>query len=52
MIICRFQIILIPYFQLLNYTIYDFLRYALLKGFVTVRIDIHLSVLYKFYLYI
>lgn len=52
MIICRFQIIIIPNFPLLDSTIYDFLRYAMLQGFVTVRIYVHLSVLYKFCLYI
>lgn len=52
MIICRFQIVITPIFSLLDSTIYDFLRYGMLKGIVTVRINVHLSILYKFYLFI
>lgn len=52
MIICRFKIVITPIFSLLDSTIYDFLRYGMLKGIVTVRLNVHLAILYKFYLFI
>ncbi len=52
MFFCRLVIIRIPIFPLLDSTIYDFLRYRMLKDIVTVRINVYLSILYKFYLFI
>ncbi len=52
MIICRFYTLLMAIFVLLDFAVYDFLRYSMLKFLVTVRIRAYLLDLYKFYLYI